>query len=263
MNSKTRDAARVGYAGAGEAWATGASLAYVPLARHLVDACPDPLSGTLALDAGAGTGAAAAALRRHGARVVAADVQEDMLRGGRCTAQAAVADIAALPFRSAAFDVVVGAFVLNHLADPTTGLAEMSRVCRHGGVVMASTFSANRAAAKSIVDDVAAAYGWVVPHWYDTFRDRASRLSSVDHMAGVAAETGLRDVAVTESVIDIGLDDPMSIARYRLGMPQLAPFARSLTEPRRQAFLDDVIAAITASGEQLRPAVIELVARAG
>jgi SAM-dependent methyltransferase len=256
------DPARIGYAGAGEAWSTGASLAYVPLAAHLVDACAEPLLGALALDAGAGTGAATSALRRRGARVVATDVQEDMLRAGRCATNAAVADITALPFRDAPFDIAVGAFVLNHLADAAAGLAEMSRVCRRGGVVLASTFSADRSAVKSIVDEVAAAYGWIAPDWYGTFRDRASRLGSVDQMTRVAAVTGLDDIVVTESEVEIGLDDPSNIARYRLGMPQLAPFARDLPERRRQEFHDDVVAAIAASGEPLRPAVIELVARA-
>jgi len=254
--------ARVGYAGAADAWADDASLAYVPLARHLVGTCPDPLPSAFALDAGAGTGAAALALRERGAHVMSADLQEDMLRGSRCRTEAAVADITALPFRTGTFDVVVAAFVLNHLAEPVLGLNEMGRVCRRGGVVLASTFSANRTVAKSIVDDVATAHGWVVPDWYNTFRQRAALLSSVAHMVRIAAETGLHDVAVIESEIDIGLEDPHSIARYRLGMPQLAGFVRGLSEPRRQAFRNDVIAAIAASGEPLRPAVIELIGRA-
>jgi len=258
----SHDPARVGYAGAGESWATDASLAYVPLARHLIAACPDPLPGTLALDAGAGTGVAAAALHERGACVVAADLQEDMIRSAHCTARAVVADVGSLPFCAGAFDVVIGAFVLNHLADPVSGLAEMTRVCRRGGVVMASTFSADRAAAKSLVDEVAASHGWAAPDWYHEFRTRASRLSSVEHMSCVAATAGLGDVEVTESVVDIGLDDPSDVARYRLGMPQLASFVRGLPDAQAQSLRDEVVAAITASGEPFRPAVIELVARA-
>ena len=262
MSRTSVDPARVGYAGAADAWADGASLAYIPLARHLVGACPEPLPGAIALDAGAGSGAAGAALHEHGARVVAADLQEDMLRVSRCRTEAVVADVVALPFRGGLFDVVVGAFVLNHLDQPTLGLREMARVCRHGGVVLASTFSANRTAVKTIVDDVATAHGWVVPDWYEAFRRRAARLSSVEHMAGIATDVGLREVAVTEAEIDIGLEDPAAIARYRLGMPQLAGFVGAMTDDRRHAFRSDVIAAIAASGEALRPAVIELVGRA-
>ena len=58
-----------GYAGMADAWATGAVLAYGPLARHLVDRVPTPLPGSLALDAGAGSGVAGDALRASGARV--------------------------------------------------------------------------------------------------------------------------------------------------------------------------------------------------
>jgi len=256
------DPVRVGYTGAAAAWADDASLAYVPLARHLVAACPDPLPEAVALDAGAGTGAAAAALRDRGARVVAADLQEEMLRGSGWLTQRVVADVTALPFRTGTFDVVVAAFVLNHLARPALGLREIVRVCRPRGVVLASTFSADRAVAKGIVDDVARAHGWVVPDWYDTFRARAAGLSTVEQVADIAREAGLGDVSVNESVIDIGLDDPTRIARYRLGMPQLACFVRSLPEHRRRAHHDDVGAAIEASGGRLDPSVIELVGRA-
>ena len=262
MSPAPADSARVGYNGAADAWAGGASLAYVPLARHLVAACPEPLLGAIALDAGAGTGAAGAALHERGANVVSSDLQGDMLRLNRCRTDAAVADIIALPFRAGAFDVVVAAFVLNHLDRPGLGLTEMARVCRHGGAVLASSFAATRAPVKTIVDNVAAAHGWVVPEWYETFRRRAAQLSSAEHMAEIAHQAGLGDVAATETEIDIGLDDPHSIARYRLGMPQLAAFVSALTEARRRAFQADVIAAIAASGEPLRPAVVELVARA-
>jgi len=262
VSVRTVDPARVGYAGAADAWADGASLAYIPLARHLVAACRQPLVGAIALDAGAGTGAAATALRELGARVVSADLQEDMLRGSRCRTDAAVADVTALPFRTGAFDVVAGAFVLNHLDRPLLGLREMVRVCRRGGTVLASTFSANRTPVKSIVDDVARAHGWTVPEWYDVFRQRAAGLSTVEHMAAIAAGAALGDIAVSESEIDIGLDDPSSVARYRLGMPQLAKFVNGLSATRRQKLYTDVIAAIAASGEPLRPAVIELVGRA-
>ena len=44
--------ARSGYAQAGTAWEDGPMLAYGPLARHLLQSCPVPISGATVLDAG-------------------------------------------------------------------------------------------------------------------------------------------------------------------------------------------------------------------
>ena len=149
------------YAGLAEVWAADATLAYGPMARHLVARAPFDLGGARALDAGAGSGVAGDALRARGARVVAADREFDMASYG--ARPAVTADVTALPFRSGAFDVVVAAFVVNHLPDPAAGLTELRRVTRPGGAVLASTFSVERAAAKGAVDGVAAAYGFVAP----------------------------------------------------------------------------------------------------
>ena len=116
------------YAGLAEVWAADATLAYGPMARHLVDRAPFDLGGVRALDAGAGSGVAGDALRARGARVVAADREFDMASYG--ARPAVTADVTALPFRSGAFDVVVAAFVVNHLPDPTAGLTELRRVTR-------------------------------------------------------------------------------------------------------------------------------------
>jgi len=47
------------------------------------------------------------------------------------------ADLAALSFADATFDVVHAHQVLQHVADPVAALREMARVCRPGGVVAA------------------------------------------------------------------------------------------------------------------------------
>lgn len=46
-----------------------------------------------------------------------------------------VADAHALPFPDASFDVILAHNVIEHLRDPTTGVAEMRRVLRPGGEV--------------------------------------------------------------------------------------------------------------------------------
>ena len=151
------DPARGAYAGAGPAWAADASLVYEPLARHLVARSPDL----------ARRPARARRRRRHGRRwvgprrprgaVVESDIEPTMLDHARADRPAAVAaDVAALPFRSGVFDAVVAAFVLNHVADPAAALAELARVTRPGGFVLASTFAASRSPAKEAFDDAPA-----------------------------------------------------------------------------------------------------------
>lgn len=255
------DPVRLAYATAGEAWAAGPMLAYLPLARHLVDRCPQPLVDAFVLDAGAGTGAATRVLRERGAIVVAADLQRSMLDGLPSIGVMPVeANLNGMPFRSGSFDVAVAAFVLNHLADPAAGLAELRRVVQPGGHVLASSFSIHRSAAKDTVDAIAAAFGWEPPPWYPALQARAATVGTAMQLADAARQAGLIEVGVSNTEIDVGLEDPELFARYRLGMPQLAGFVEALESSRQRALLQAVTAAVSAD-VCFRPAVLELVAR--
>jgi len=104
-------------------------------------------AGSLALDLATGTGDLARALLDEGAvrGVVGVDFVEGMLRLGRDKLRAAgerrvrflAGDALALPFRDASFGCVASAFLLRNLADLPGGLAEMARVTRPGGSVVA------------------------------------------------------------------------------------------------------------------------------
>lgn len=252
----------VAYAGAAESWSRGAMLAYGPLARHLCDRIPMPLAGAQVLDAGAGTGAATEVLRARGAVVVAADLEHGMLAGRSDPATPAVtADVLALPLRSGAFDAAVAAFVLNHLADPVAGLRELGRVVRARGAVVASSFARARAAAKDVVDDTAASFGWRTPSWYAQLGERAAAVSTVEQLQRAADAAGLVDARVTETDVDVGLHDPALVARYRLAMPQLAGFVRSLSPVERERLERAATDAVAATRVAFRPRVLELVAR--
>ena len=95
------------------------------------------------LDLGAGTGDLSAEFRRQGARqITALDVSAAMLR--RAEEKYGVdridwlqGDAHGLPFESESFDVVASAFVLRNLPDLTVSFAEMARVLRPGGRVVA------------------------------------------------------------------------------------------------------------------------------
>ncbi len=100
------------------------------------------LAGTRVLDCGCGAGGTSAALRMHGAHVVAFDVHAARLAMTRARDSALVlcgGDAAALPFARGVFDAVVLQDVLEHVEDPAHVLAECARVVRDGGVVYLST----------------------------------------------------------------------------------------------------------------------------
>lgn len=257
--SSTRHA----YAGMADAWAADAALAYGPLARHLVARAPGPVRGAMALDAGAGSGLAGDALRALGARVVAADQEFDMAAYGATAGPVVTADVTALPFRPDVFDVVVAAFVINHLSDPVAGLTELRRVARPGGAVLASTFSAERATAKAAVDDVAAQFGFVQPAWYTEVHRSQLAVGDVTSLERALTAAGFTSATVTQESVDVGLEAPEDVVRYRLGMPQLRGFVASLSDEVRARFVEESVAAVRRVGERFMPSVLEVVALVG
>jgi SAM-dependent methyltransferase len=74
--------------------------------------------------------------------VVAIDLSPRMIELTRARGvDARVADVQSLPFDDAEFDVVVAAWMLYHVPDLDRGLAEISRVLRPGGKLVAATNS--------------------------------------------------------------------------------------------------------------------------
>jgi ubiquinone/menaquinone biosynthesis C-methylase UbiE len=97
-----------------------------------------PLEGRAILDVGTGTGRAAIARARRGARVTGVDASREMLRVARqraADAQASVVfapgDVHALPFADRSFDAVVCLRVLMHTPEWRQALRELCRVARH------------------------------------------------------------------------------------------------------------------------------------
>ncbi len=120
-----------GWGGQGQAAAYAATCARLCAGAHpaLLSALR-PLTGRRVLDVGAGDGRLARALRGAGAHVVAVDPDPDMA--------GLTVGLPELPFEDGAFDLVVAAFVVNHLDDPRAGVAEMARVTAPGGRVVAT-----------------------------------------------------------------------------------------------------------------------------
>ncbi|HET7460049.1 MAG TPA: class I SAM-dependent methyltransferase [Longimicrobium sp.] len=152
------------------------------LEDQLVAAMSPPLAGRTLLDAGCGTGR-----RLRGADAATAvgiDLTPEMLAAGGEPGVAA-ADVRALPFAPAAFDVVWCRLVIGHVADAAAVFGELARVCRAGGTVLVTDFHP---------DAVAAGHR-------RTFRDAAGTVREVEHhvhppqtQVDLAAAAGLRIV---------------------------------------------------------------------
>ncbi len=94
------------------------------------------------LDVGSGPGYFAERLREElAAQVVAVDASPRMVELARGRGlEARVADVQDLPFPDGAFDAVVANWMLYHVPDLGRGLAEIVRVLRPGGHLVAATF---------------------------------------------------------------------------------------------------------------------------
>jgi SAM-dependent methyltransferase len=111
--------------------------------RPAILALAGGVAGRRILDAGCGSGPLSAALRDRGAVVTGFDSSAAMLELARrrlgADADLRVADLGRpLPFPDGAFDDVVASLVLHYLEDWTAPLAELRRVLRPGGRLIAS-----------------------------------------------------------------------------------------------------------------------------
>jgi SAM-dependent methyltransferase len=99
-------------------------------------------AGRRVLDAGCGTGYGSAELARTAASVTGIDVSRDAVEwahGNYPKPAFLNGSCATLPFRAAAFDVVVAFEVIEHLYQPTAFLAECRRVLTPDGLLIVST----------------------------------------------------------------------------------------------------------------------------
>jgi len=245
------------------AWDSSVALVYRPLASSLVQASPVPLGGKLVLDLGSGTGPVAQALAARGARVVVADCSLAMIVHGYERGRMAIAaDALELPVRDHCFDAVTAGFLLNHLP-PTSALAEMARIVRAGGAVIASTWASVRSdPVKAAIADVLRSWGWRPPAWYASMKAAVEPISGdPQRLTDAAEEIGL--VHVHASVVEAELDDldPPAVVAYRLALPQIAPWVAGLGEPATSQLVRQACSAVFPHAPGWRPSLIHLTAR--
>jgi ubiquinone/menaquinone biosynthesis C-methylase UbiE len=253
------------YAGVAAGWERSAALVYRPLATDLVAAAPQPLTGLLALDAGAGTGLVSEALSAAGALPVAVDLSLDMVRWRREERPpAAVSRVTRIALRTDAVDVAFAAFVLNHLPDPLPALRELARVTRPGGAVLATVAANSSASAvRDRVDEVAIDHGFRWPDWALQLRQQwAPQLGTESTMAAAARAAGLEAVTATEYTAELGLDRAEDLVDYRYHQAHCRDWISALTVGERAELRAAAIAAIRPIMVPYRPRVLRLRAAA-
>lgn len=116
----------------------GSNDAKVVALRAVTEVAPERV-----VEVGCGPGDLAAAIAAEtGAQVVAVDLSPRMVELARGRGvDARLGDAQDLPFDDGAFDVAVAAWMLYHVPDLRTGIAELARVLRSGGRLVAVTNS--------------------------------------------------------------------------------------------------------------------------
>jgi ubiquinone/menaquinone biosynthesis C-methylase UbiE len=152
--------------------------------RRLLDVAR-PVPGERALDVACGPGIVVAGLRAAGLSAVGIDLTAEMIREARAASGTGGAyvrgDVARLPFRDRAFDLVICRNTFHHLGDPAAVAREMARVTRGGGRVVIEDMRAPE-------DPERRAYHETIERLRDV--SHASTLTR-DEMASMVAEAGL------------------------------------------------------------------------
>ncbi|MDQ4132249.1 MAG: methyltransferase domain-containing protein [Actinomycetota bacterium] len=221
-----------------DAWTTRAAPYaddIASLTRGAVDALLDAAdvgAGCRLLDVATGPGVVALAAKERGADVIAVDQAEGMVAlAGAAGVDARQAAVEQLPFDDAEFDAVVAGFLLNHLARPLSGSAEMTRVCR--GAVAVSVWDVPEAnPALGLFAPVVQSLRIpdVVPPGPDSHR-----FADVARLADLLAAAGLVDITVERVRWTLTVDAGAWFDAVAAGTPRTGAVLAAATAEQRAA----------------------------
>jgi malonyl-CoA O-methyltransferase len=192
----------------------------ISLEQPVVDRLLGDVAGLPVADVGCGTGRHALRLAARGARVTGVDFSEGMLQRAREKEGAGSVrwiahDLAELPLPldGAAFDRVLCALVVDHVADLAPFFAELGRLCAPGGRIVVT------------VMHPALLLKGTQARFFDPDTGRETRPRShahgiADYVNG-AVRGGLAIAEVGESAVDEGLAARVPRAAKYLGWPLL------------------------------------------
>jgi SAM-dependent methyltransferase len=247
------------YSAGASSWGIGPAVVYGRLAELLVAFSPVPLAGRLVLDLGTGTGLGSRAAGAAGARLLAADLAVGMLLPDReRRPPAVVADALCLPFAPGAFDVVLAAFSLNHLDDPSAGVREAGRV---GRALVASTYAADDDhPVKAAVEVALREAGWEQPEWYPRLKASMAAWGTVAAATEVVERGGLRPLLVERHEVAFPELGPPDMVAWRLGLAQYAGFVAALDQTARRRLVERAVEVLGADPPPVVRRVIFLAA---
>lgn len=209
-------------------------------------------AGTRVLDVATGPGVVALAALRRGADVTAVDQAAALVERARAAGlDARRARAEDLPFEDGAFDAVVAGFLLNHMARPAAGVAELTRVCR-GRVALSVWGVPDANPALGLFGPVVESFGMpeVVPPGPDS-----SSFSDASRMAALLTAVGLDDVRVTGVRWAVTVDPGRWFDAVADGTPRTgAVLAAATPEQRlrlRERYVEIATARYGGSGDQV------------
>jgi trans-aconitate methyltransferase len=223
-------------------------IEFAPPARDLV-ALMDLEPGSVVLDVGTGTGAAAEAVLRvlgPAGRVVGVDPSVEMLRASRIRSSylRVAGAVPHLPIPQQSVDAVIASFVVTHLGDFRKGLADMIRTCRPGGRLGVSAWGTLHSAPAQVWDEVASRH-MPAEDMQREFRLHLPSEAVFAEAAGVRRalqDAGLASIVVATRVYVVNMPAAEFLEVREISVPGTI-LRGALDRARWEAFRDDVRAA--------------------